>query len=123
MKKGFMFLAVAMMVSAAHAFEIPEMGATPTEAAVRGAIQSYAKQNKMDSEETGCQGSVLKMKRINSQKGKALVLLSNCVGLVDGVSLMYQVSFSLNLTVPGGVYIVDKAAPYSAPSAALTAAK
>jgi hypothetical protein len=123
MKRGFMFLAMAMMVSAAHAFEIPEMGATPTEAAVRGAIQSYAKQNKVDSEQTSCQGSVFKMTRINSQEGEALVLLSNCIGLRDGEGLMYKVSFKLNLTVPGGVYIVEKAAPYSAPSEALTTKK
>lgn len=121
MKIGFMILAMTTFVSAAQAFEIPASGATAAEAAIAGAIQSYAKQTNSRSEETGCRGSVTKLQAVNSQEGTAIVVLSGCNHMRNGEALLMKVFVKLNLSVPGGVYFAEKVVPYSAPSQALTA--
>jgi hypothetical protein len=121
MKIGFMILAVMTLVSAAQAIEIPASGATAAEAAIAGAIQSFAKQTNSRSEETGCRGTVLKLQATNSREGTALVALSGCNRMRTGEALLMKVFVKLNLSVPGGVYFAEKVVPYSAPSQALTA--
>ncbi|MGZ3746456.1 MAG: hypothetical protein ACXWRE_03835 [Pseudobdellovibrionaceae bacterium] len=115
MKRIFTISTVVLMFNLAHAFEIPQMDKTLQGAAAKGANHAYATETNTSDSETGCNAQVLGVKNLNDFQSNAIVALTNCDGFIPNEMRKYTVLLKINLSVPGGVYIVEDVKPLTAP--------